>query len=92
MEQLLSPKTLASRLGLAQQTIYNRHSTGGDLPKAIKLGHRLRFHPVDVESWLEAKRLSAAVATPHPAPGQSFSGGRRGPPSVADQFMTELSQ
>ena len=66
MEQLLSPKMLAVRLGLAEQTIYNRHSTGGDLPRAIKLGHLLRFRPVDVESWLAAKQRSSAAATQPP--------------------------
>ncbi len=52
MEQLISPKTLASMLGLAEQTIYNRHSTGGDLPPAIKLGRLLRFRQLDVEAWI----------------------------------------
>lgn len=56
MQQLFSPKTLAAHLGLAEQTIYNRHASGGDLPKAIKLGHLVRFHPTDVGTWLDAKR------------------------------------
>lgn len=92
MEQLLSPKTLAARLGLAEQTIYNRHSTGGDLPKAIKLGHLLRFHPVDVESWLDVKRQSGAVATPHQATGQTSTGGQSGPPSATDEVALERPQ
>jgi predicted DNA-binding transcriptional regulator AlpA len=62
MQQLYSPRTLATHLGLAQQTIYNRHSGGGDLPKAIKLGHLLRFSPDDVEVWLNAKRQATAAA------------------------------
>ena len=45
MQQLFSPKTLAAYLGLAEQTIYNRHSSGGDLPKAVKLGHQLVPRP-----------------------------------------------
>jgi predicted DNA-binding transcriptional regulator AlpA len=64
MQQLFSPRTLATYLGLAEQTIYNRHSTGGDLPKAIKLGHLLRFRPDDVDAWLSAKRQSTAAALP----------------------------
>jgi predicted DNA-binding transcriptional regulator AlpA len=52
VEQLLSPKALAALLGLAEQTIYNRHSLGGDLPPAIKLGRALRFRPADVVAWL----------------------------------------
>ncbi|MFC4523252.1 helix-turn-helix transcriptional regulator [Cupriavidus pinatubonensis] len=70
MQQLFSPKTLAAYLGLAEQTIYNRHSTGGDLPKAIKLGQLLRFRPADVEAWLHAKRQSNAAVTPLLATGQ----------------------
>lgn len=62
MQQLFSPRTLATYLGLAEQTIYNRHSTGGDLPRAIKLGHLLRFMPDDVDAWLSAKRQSTAAA------------------------------
>ena len=62
MQQLFSPRTLATHLGLAQQTIYNRHSKGGDLPKAIKLGHLLRFSLDDVDAWLNAKRQATAAA------------------------------
>jgi len=62
MQQLFSPRTLAAHLGLAPQTIYNRHSKGGDLPKPIKLGHLLRFSPDDVDVWLDAKRQATAAA------------------------------
>jgi predicted DNA-binding transcriptional regulator AlpA len=62
MQQLFSPQTLAAYLGLAPRTIYNRHSSGGDLPKAIKLGHLLRFRPDDVDAWLNAKRQATAAA------------------------------
>lgn len=70
MQQLFSPKTLAAYLGLAEQTIYNRHSTGGDLPNAIKLGQLLRFRPADVDAWLDAKRQSNAAVIPLPATGK----------------------
>ncbi|WP_233272611.1 helix-turn-helix transcriptional regulator [Paraburkholderia acidisoli] len=59
----MSPKALAAFLGLAVQTIYNRHSTGGDLPKSIKLGSRLRFSGSDVDAWLDAKRQFMTSAT-----------------------------
>lgn len=61
-ELLFSPKTLAAYLGLAQQTIYNRHSGGGDLPKAFRLGRQLRFRADDVKSWLNAKQQFDASA------------------------------
>ncbi|WP_367397155.1 helix-turn-helix transcriptional regulator [Dechloromonas sp.] len=59
MEKLLSPKALAELLGIATQTIYNRHSLGGDLPPAIKVGRALRFRPSDVSAWLERHRQFA---------------------------------
>ncbi|WP_316901988.1 helix-turn-helix transcriptional regulator [Ralstonia edaphi] len=82
MEDLLTPKTLAAALGLAEQTIYNRHSTGGDLPRCIKLGRLLRFRPVDVEAWLE-KQLGA---TENPvAPEGTHVPRHRGRPTKAEQ-------
>lgn len=84
MEQLLSPKMLADYLGLAEQTIYNRHSAGGDLPKAIKLGHLLRFRLADVDAWLDAKR-QAGVTSPL-RPGQPATPRRRGRPTKAEQI------
>jgi predicted DNA-binding transcriptional regulator AlpA len=62
MQQLFSTRTLAAHLGLAPQTIYNRHSKGGELPKAIKLGHLLRFSSDDVNAWLNAKRQATPAA------------------------------
>ncbi|NMV40676.1 helix-turn-helix domain-containing protein [Ralstonia insidiosa] len=82
MEDLLTPKTLAAALGLAEQTIYNRHSTGGDLPPCIKLGRLLRFRPVDVEAWL-AKQLGA---TENPVVQErTHVPRRRGRPTKAEQ-------
>ncbi|RQR44819.1 DNA-binding protein [Burkholderia sp. Bp9140] len=80
--QLLTPKALAEKLGLAVQTIYNRHSKGGDLPPCIKLGRLLRFKPADVDAWLASKA---------PPPGQppAFAAApaarRRGRPTKAEQ-------
>jgi len=73
MHQLFSPQTLATYLGLAEQTIYNRHSTGGDLPKAVKLGRLLRFRPADVDAWVRAKGQPDSSPAPlpdiaHPSP------------------------
>ncbi|AXK37975.1 helix-turn-helix transcriptional regulator [Crenobacter cavernae] len=84
MEQLLSPKMLAAYLGLAEQTIYNRHSTGGDLPQAIKLGHLLRFSLADVEAWLETKRQANTALLP--AQVQPSTPRRRGRPTKAEQI------
>lgn len=81
MERLFTPQTLADYLGLAVQTIYNRHASGGDLPPVIKIGRLLRFQPQDVVAWLERQRgqgqaeQSALVAAPR----------RRGRPSKAEE-------
>jgi len=82
VEQLLSPKALAALLGLAEQTIYNRHSLGGDLPPAIKLGRALRFRPTDVVAWLEGHRHSRPSLYP---PRQSAVARRPGRPTKAEQ-------
>jgi predicted DNA-binding transcriptional regulator AlpA len=84
MEALLSPKTLAAALGIAEQTIYNRHATGGDLPPVVKLGRLLRFRPADVSHWLSQKQapatsaLTASLEQPVPR--------RRGRPTKAEQI------
>lgn len=78
MQQLFSPKTLAAYLGLAEQTIYNRHSGGGDLPKAVKLGHLLRFRPADVDAWLDMKRQSKMAKPPLSDIAHPSAGRRRG--------------
>nr|WP_144827174.1 helix-turn-helix domain-containing protein [Cupriavidus gilardii] len=89
MEQLLTPKALAAALGLAEQTIYNRHSNGGDLPACIKLGRLLRFRPTDVEAWL-AKQLTApeepAAQEPMHMPR------RRGRPTKTEQVAARRVQ
>lgn len=89
MEKLLSPKVLAELIGLAEQTIYNRHSTGGDLPHAIKLGRLLRFHTADVHSWLERQRQLAVppVLSPPSAPSVR----RPGRPTKAAQIAARRS-
>lgn len=84
MDQLLTPKMLAAALCLAEQTIYNRHSTGGDLPPAIKLGRLLRFRQDDVNSWLERKRLQTFA--PPQALAHNLPPRRRGRPTKAEQI------
>lgn len=88
MEQLLTPKTLAACLGLAEQTIYNRHSMGGDLPPAIKLGRLLRFRPADVEVWLERQVSSPATPPPSLQKGGATATTKRRPgrPTKAEQI------
>lgn len=88
-KNLLTPKALAELLGLAEQTIYNRHSTGGDLPQVIKLGRLLRFHPADVDSWLERQRKPAVPPVTTPLPAQLAR--RPGRPTKAAQIAARRS-
>ena len=90
LDKLLTPKALADLLGLAEQTIYNRHSNGGDLPQSVKLGRLLRFHSADVGAWLERKRKPAL---PPVSPPRSVSSARRpGRPTKAEQIAARRSQ
>lgn len=88
-KKLLTPKALAELLGLAEQTIYNRHSTGGDLPRPMKLGRLLRFHTADVDSWLERQRQSAVPPVIPPLSAPSVR--RPGRPSKAEQTAARHS-
>lgn len=86
MENLFSPKTLATYLGVAEQTIYNRHSTGGDLPQAIKIGRLLRFRLSDVTEWLEAKTALKAKSISLPPPASVSK--RHGRPTKAEKVAS----
>lgn len=66
MTQLLTPRELASLLSLKEQTIYNRRSTGGSLPTAIKIGSRLRFRQKDIDAWIAGQVESQSVARSSP--------------------------
>lgn len=79
MIALLTPETLAQKLGLATQTIYNRLALGGDLPVHLKIGRLPRWRESDVDSWLAVKVVPTPVAVALPAR-------RRGRPTKADQI------
>ncbi|MDS0796973.1 helix-turn-helix domain-containing protein [Burkholderia pseudomultivorans] len=88
MDRLLDPKDLAALARLAVQTVYNRHSTGGNLPPCIKLGRLLRFRSSDVEAWL-ASQLSSPGQQPVVA--QAPAARRRGRPTKAEQVAARRS-
>jgi predicted DNA-binding transcriptional regulator AlpA len=79
MTPLLTPETLAQKLGLSTQTIYNRLTLRADLPVHLKLGRLPRWREIDVENWLAAKVVAAPVAAP-------LQARRRGRPSKAEQI------
>ena len=90
MNPLLSPKDLATALGVAEQTIYNRHSGGGDLPPCLKLGRLLRFRQEDVDAWLMRKLSASAAEQSRATRPQTTAAGqaprRRGRPTIAEQL------
>ena len=84
MEALLTADELATYIGLSVQTIYNRHSNGGALPRCVIIGRRLRFYPRDVERWLE--QMAAHQERPKLAEVQPAVPAKRGRPTKAEQM------
>jgi predicted DNA-binding transcriptional regulator AlpA len=78
MAALLTPETLAQKLGLSTQTIYNRLATRADLPVHLRIGRLPRWREIDVDLWLAAKVKPSADFAPVP-------GRRRGRPIKAEQ-------
>lgn len=87
MTQLLSPRELATLLSLSEQTIYNRHSAGGNLPPCIKIGTRLRFRLSDVDVWITSQLETVPASPPRPLTTDSLSPGKRGRPTKAEQIV-----
>ena len=54
MDKLFTPFDLANYVGNSLQTIYNRRSNGGSLPKSINIGRLIRFRLSDVDEWLSS--------------------------------------
>lgn len=51
MQNLLSIRELAERLGLCRRTVA-RLVDGGKLPRPIRVGGSLRWRPEAIETWL----------------------------------------
>jgi predicted DNA-binding transcriptional regulator AlpA len=79
MTPLLTPETLAQKLCLSTQTIYNRLAKRVDLPVHLKIGRLPRWREIDVDDWLAAKVEPAQVAV-------LCSLRRRGRPTKAEQM------
>ncbi|MBU2642560.1 MAG: helix-turn-helix domain-containing protein [Gammaproteobacteria bacterium] len=56
MNKQLTPAELAELLGMATQTIYNRHCEGASLPPCVRIGRLIRFPEDGVQAWLDAQR------------------------------------
>jgi excisionase family DNA binding protein len=64
MDQLLTPKQIAEKLGVKLSTLYNWTHIGF-IPHT-KLGGLLRFREKDIELWIQ-KRSQAGRATRRPS-------------------------
>lgn len=84
LQPLLSVTQAAPFLGLAPQTIYNRLSSGGDLPSVVRNGRLPQFLPEDIAAWREAKR--APMPTTLPAI-RTVVPRRRGRPTKGEQIL-----
>lgn len=65
MHKLLTPAELATYLGLAVQTIYNRHHSGSSLPPCVRLGRLIRFPVSGVEAWVAERAEKPAPQPVH---------------------------
>jgi len=85
MNKLLTPQDLAIQTGLALQTIYNRHSNGGSLPRCINTGRLIRFRPSDVDEWLSMQYEDCLAYNIQLKP-EILQSRRRGRPTKAEQI------
>jgi len=87
MDRFLNIKQLSEIIGLAEQTIYNRVNTGGDLPPTIKLGRSLRWRESNVEEWMNSKQAMPSKLSQASVDLSSLlTKRRRGRPTKAEQF------
>jgi excisionase family DNA binding protein len=92
MTQLLSPRELAELLSLKEQTIYNRHSMGGNLPPCFKIGNRLRFRQSDVDAWIAAQIELPPASLPILRDVERIPTRRRGRPTKAQQVALRKAE
>ena len=63
LDSLITPDTLADRLGVQRRTIDEWRITGRG-PKYIRIGKAVRYRPAAVDEWLlEQERRSTAEET-----------------------------
>ena len=66
MPEMMSPRDLARRCGVALGTVYWWTATG-QVPH-VRLGPRcVRFRPEEIDLWLESKRVAPRVSAPNAA-------------------------
>lgn len=58
IEPLLTAKPLAERIGITEGCLAKWRLTG-EGPRYIKVGRRIAYDPRDVQTWLDARRVSS---------------------------------
>ena len=59
---LIGPADLAAWFGVSRDHIY-RMRDRGELPQAIRLGHLIRWDPIEVEAWLKRATCGTTSST-----------------------------
>ena len=50
---LRDAESLAAQLGISVSSVYRKRSLGESLPRAIKVGARVRWRQSDIDAWIE---------------------------------------
>lgn len=86
--RLLTPGELAQILGISVQTVYNRCSTGGSLPRVVYVGRLPRFVESEVVAWIRKLPTVASPEVGDSEQDKSPAAPRRpGRPTKAEQVM-----
>lgn len=58
LDSLITPATLADRLGLTQRTLSEKRITGTG-PAFVRIGKSVRYRPESVDAWLLAQEYNS---------------------------------
>jgi excisionase family DNA binding protein len=89
IERLLSPEDVARACGLSRRAIY-RAIARGEL-RAVRLCHRLRVHPAELERWIAEETCSAEPPVPIRSRGSTGAVRRGSLRAMLDETTEGLS-
>ncbi|WP_277959355.1 helix-turn-helix transcriptional regulator [Frigoribacterium faeni] len=58
LDSLITPATLANRLGLTERTLSEKRITGTG-PAFVRIGKSVRYRPESIDAWLLAQEYSS---------------------------------